>query len=565
MLTHLLISNYAVAERLEIDFQPGMTVITGETGAGKSILLDALALALGDRADSASIREGAERAEIHVEFDLTHQPEVRAWLAEQELDNGEAHCLLRRTLLRDGRSRAYLNGQPVPLTLLRELGHQLIDIQGQHAHQRLLRREVQTALLDGYAMAQAEAEQVAAFCQRWRQVQTQLRAREEENAATLARRELLEFQHTELEAAQPLPGEYAQLEAEQRLLANAESILQLGHQALGALRGDDDGNLLQGLRRLRQLLADWLRQGGTLPILTELVEGAAIQLEEAATLLDRYLDELEVDEARLRAVDERLTTLHRLARKHQVPADELASLLASLDAQLQRLHSVEGETAQLQAELEQIAQGYQTAATALGDKRRQAAPRFAAAVTARLRRLSLPDARFELQLTDSASDLPRPEGQQSVEFLIVTNPGMPPRPLGKVASGGELSRIGLAVQVTAATTVATPTLVFDEVDVGIGGGVAEVVGQALHELAEHGQLLCVTHQPQVAAQADHHLQVVKQVIDGRAATRLVELDREARTQEVARMLGGTQISARALEHARELVARGAQSSRAAES
>ncbi|QIB66278.1 DNA repair protein RecN [Kineobactrum salinum] len=548
MLTHISISQYTVVDTLEMEFRQGMTAITGETGAGKSIMLDALGLCLGDRADPKAIRHGSERAEVSACFELETNPAARAWLAARELDAGN-ECLLRRVVTSEGRSRAYINGTPSTVQDCSELGGLLIDIHSQHAHQSLLRKPVQRAMLDQYAGHQALTRSLEQTASDWlrgsRELEELTGAREEQTA----RAQLLAYQVDELDQLALQPGELEELGRDLKLLANAEDILQGAHQALAICEEQASGtrHALQLIRGDSQLskAADNAR---------ELLESAAIGLEEARTEIQHYIDSVEVDPARLAEVERRLEQVHDIARKHRIKPEELTALQATLQAELEGLTQGGQRIEQLQEQLTGLRAQYQRDAATLGKQRARAAKSLIKKTRDLLDTLAMGECRFEIALQPRSSKAPHPHGAEEVEFLISTNPGAPPQPLAKIASGGELSRISLAIQVVTASDGTLPSMVFDEVDAGIGGAVAEVVGNLLRTLARDTQVLCVTHLPQVASQGHHHLQVSKQSDQQAAYTRMAVLEGEQRTREIARMLGGVKITEQSLAHAREMLA-----------
>ncbi len=566
MLVHLHVENYAIADRIDVEFDRGMTAITGETGAGKSILLDALGLALGDRADASAVRHGCERADIHATFDLGGgndnggaRPTLKAarqWLAERDLLAGD-ECLLRRVITAEGRSRGYINGQPVPQQDLKAIGEFLLDLHSQHAHQSLLKKNQQRTLLDAFAGSAALAEQCTALARRHAERQARLNALSANRDETDARLQLLRYQVEELEQLAPIDGELEQLEQEQKQLANGEQILRNSQQALALCReGEINATTIlhQALRALEEL-------DGKQPALAEaeqLLGSALIQVEEASRELQQHVDGFELDPERLMAVEQRLDAIYDTARKHRVPARELPALQAALQAELDQACGSDHDIETLQAELAQLAADYQRAAGELSAKRKQAAQKLQKQVEKQLQALAMGGCRFSVALTarnsGEESDEPlHPHGLEEVELLVSTNPGTPPQPLGRIASGGELSRISLAIQVVTAQTTATPTLIFDEVDVGIGGATAEVVGNLLRELGSRGQVICVTHQPQVASKGHHHFSVAKNSSKQNVHVALQKLQGEAKIEELARMLGGIQITEQSRAHAREML------------
>ena len=547
MLTQISISNYTIVSSLEMDFTGGMTVITGETGAGKSIMLDALGLCLGDRADPKTVRQGCERAEIVASFDLANIPVAQAWLRERDLHLGD-ECMMRRVVTAEGRSRAYINGSPSTLQDCAALGALLIDIHSQHAHQSLLRKPVQRGLLDAYAghiPLARELEQIASDWLRCRRELDLLAGSRDEHTA---RTQLLSYQVDELDALDLQSDELAQLESEQKRLANAEQILQTAHQALELCESQEGG-----VRQALQLLSSDAHDTGDASNARELLDSAAIQLGEARGEIQHYLDSVEIDPERLALVEKRLEAIYDVARKHKVLPEKLGELHEQLRDELQSLAGGSQRIEALQAEMQDLAERYRKDAGRLSRQRAAAAKKLEKSAAGVLASLAMEQCRLEVALTPREGDNPHPQGAEEIDFLISTNPGTPVQPLGRIASGGELSRISLAIQVVTASAGTVPSMNFDEVDVGIGGAVAEVVGNLLRKLSAKAQVLCVTHLPQVAAQGHQHLQVKK--ISGRKSveTTLSQLSADQKIEEIARMLGGVKITEQTLAHAREML------------
>ena len=549
MLIHLSIQDYAVVQRLEVDLTTGMTCITGETGAGKSIMLDALGLCIGDRADSKAIRPGAARTDIAACFDVSQNTRAQIWLAERDLE-ASGDCILRRTITAEGRSRAYINGSPATLSDCADLGQLLVDIHSQHAHQSLLRRPVQRSLLDTFAGAETLIVEVSETAQRWRVLQEEYSRLAGQTEESDARRALLTYQIAELETVNPLPGELDSLEVRHKLLANAAFIIDSANDINAGCEAQRDQ-----LAKLVQLASDERMTGTGTDNLRELLGSALIQLDEAQSETARFAASVELDPEGLRETEERLSALHDLARKHRVQPEALPELLSSLQAELESLAGGTEQLASLEKALGDTALAWRSHAEALSTQRRKAAAGLAQRVMETLDNLAMTKCTFEIALVPFKEDSPDPRGAEDIEFLITTNPGATPSPLHKVASGGELSRISLALQVVAADTATSPTMVFDEVDVGIGGGVAEVVGDLLHSLGQRSQVLVVTHQPQVAAKGDQHLLVTKTGQDA-VHSELTLLDGESRIEEVGRMLGGAKLTDSTLAHAREMLESG---------
>ncbi|QSP95060.1 DNA repair protein RecN [Marinobacter salinisoli] len=554
MLVQLTVSNYAIAERVELQFKRGMTALTGETGAGKSIVLDALGLAMGGRADAGAVRHGAKRADITASFDVSNIPEASQWLESHELDD-ESDCILRRVISKDGRSRAYINGQPCPLAHLKELGGLLMDIHSQHQHQSLLRKETHRKLLDEFAGAETLADEVHSAWKHWNKSRLRLTERQQNADETEAKLQLLRYQVEELDRLALQDNEQQELEQEQAQLSQADAVLHHSHRA-ALLCTEEDGSaatlVRQALQQLEQLPTEVPALADTIQMLNE----AQIQIGEAGDNLRRFVEDYEADPARLAEVEERLSAIYQMARKHRISPEELPALHQRLSAELEELDGGAGSLEQLEAELDEQRKAYDALATKLTDARERAAVDLDQRIAEELAQLSMPSVQFVTHLNRSADDEPTPCGQQDIEFLVSANPGQPARSLSKVASGGELSRISLAIQVVVAQTSTTPTLVFDEVDVGIGGGTAEVVGRLLRNLGENGQVLCVTHLPQVAAQCHQHLFVSKFTEQDTTFSKIEALDDQGRISEVARMLGGVDMTDQTLAHAKEMVSKG---------
>ncbi len=554
MLRALSLRDFVIVESLEIELAGGFTALTGETGAGQSILVDALGLALGARADAAVIRAGAERADIAAEFDVSAIEPARRWLEANDLDEGGAQCLLRRTIDRAGRSRGFVNGRPATAGQLRELGESLLDIHGQHEHQWLAQREYQRRLLDAFAGAEAEAQAVAERHALWRRAAQARQAREQARESSLREREFLRQEIADLEALGFTPESWADEQAEHRRLAHAQELIAHARAALESADeadGSASASLAQATGHLAQAaevdpaLADALRD----------LESASALAAEAAHQLRRYLQGIEADPARLDALDRRLRAVHDAARRLRVEPVALADALLARRARLEALGGDESLEALL--EREQAAQkSYRETAKELSARRREAARRLAEEVTRRLQGLAMEGGRLAVVLEPLAE--PGAGGLESVEFQVAAHAGQALGPVGKVASGGELSRLALAIQVLMGGRAGIPTLVFDEVDAGIGGRVAEIVGGLLAELSRRQQVLCVTHLPQVAAFARHQLRVAKQAGPRGTLATVEPLDGDGRVDEIARMLGGARITETTRRHAREMLAQSAE-------
>ena len=552
MLVHLSIHNYAIVEHLDLELEAGMSVITGETGAGKSIMLDALGLALGDRADSGAVRPGADKADILASFDVSGIAEARDWLDERDLEQ-DGPCILRRVITAEGRSRAYINGTPCPLGDLKSLGELLIDIHSQHEHQSLLKTDTHRRLLDEFAGASELARQVQLAAQRWRQTRQELERISRSGDEQRARHQLLSYQLEELENLALGENELERLEQEHKNLTNAGSLLGACRQVIDMCSESDAGNVLSALTASLNRLTAFHAQPGALAEAVNLLSSAQIQVEEAVGELNRFIDHFDADPARQQALEERLDAIYTLARKHRVQPNDLGELQQRLLEELEALNADDEAAERLGDELAAYERHYREKAEELSLLRNDAAARLAGAVETEMQRLGMPGGRFSIQLSRSEACEPQHFGLEQVEFLVSANPGQPLKALARVASGGELSRISLAIQVITAQTSRVPTLVFDEVDVGIGGPTAEVVGQLLRRLGERGQVLTVTHLPQVAAQGHHHLFVHKQRGSQETRTAVAKLQESARVEEIARMLGGVDLTEESLAHARKMV------------
>ncbi|AKC87905.1 DNA repair protein RecN [Pseudoxanthomonas suwonensis] len=551
MLTHLALKDFAVVRATELEFGPGMTVISGETGAGKSLLVDALGFLSGLRADSGVVRHGSERAELAAGFDLAGNSFAQGWLRENELDE-DGQCQLRRVIRADGGSRAWINGRPVTLAQLAELASLLVEIHGQHEHQSLLSRASQLALLDGHAGNDAERAAVRAAATAWQALLAE-RERLQAQGDVSDRIGWLEHQLAELEREDLDPEALAALDAAHRRQANAAGLIAACDDALARLGGEDAPSLARQLQQARAALARAAEHEPRLAEADGLLEGASVQIEEALALVGRIRDDLELDPARLDELERRLGRIHDLARKHRLAPVELAAHRDRVAAELATLRGAGERLDRLDGEIAVASQAWQAAAAALSATRRAAGGALAAATTALIAELGMDGGRFLVELEPVEGGRPDPNGAERVEFLVAANAGQPPRPLRKVASGGELSRISLAIEVAALGSDAVPTMVFDEVDSGIGGAVAEIVGRKLRALGASRQVLCVTHLPQVAAQGHAHYRVSKAPVEGITRSAVELLDDAGRERELARMLGGVEVGAEAHAAARRLL------------
>jgi DNA repair protein RecN (Recombination protein N) len=554
MLIHLAIRDFAVVSAAALDFGPGMTVISGETGAGKSLLVDALNFLSGLRADSGMVRHGAERAELTAEFDLHDAPGAAAWLRDQEFDD-DGHCQLRRTLRADGGSRAWINGRPATLGQLGELAERLVEIHGQHEHQALLSKPSQLALLDAYGGHEAQLAAVGGAAQAWSSL---LRERDglSRQGDVGERIGWLEHQLGELQRESLEPESIAELVAAHRRHAHSAALIAACESAFGRLGGEEGPALSRQLQQVRGELARQAEHEPRLGDVDAMLDTAAIQLDEALSLLEQIRADLDLDPAAFDELDRRIARLHDLARKHRVTPETLAGVRDALTLELEALRGA-GERAQtLDIEITAATAAWRNAADVLGAARTEAAAALSQATTALIAELGMGGGRFEIAIEPNdilSASRPDPQGGERVEFLVAANAGQPPRPLRKVASGGELSRISLAIEVAALGLDAVPTMVFDEVDSGIGGAVAEIVGQKLRALGAKRQVLCVTHLPQVAAQGHAHYRVSKAESAGMTQSAVQVLGMKQREEELARMLGGVEVSKEARAAAKRLL------------
>ena len=547
MLRTLSIRDFVIVDHIELEFSHGFSVLTGETGAGKSILIDALSLTMGGRGDASMVREGTGKADICAEFAMT--PSCRDWLTSHDLETEDDMILLRRVIDNAGRSKAWINGVNATAAQLREIGSLLVDIHGQHAHQTLLNNDTQRQLLDSHARLTPEVAMVTTLYKKWHALRQQRTQFEANTQQVLQERERLEWQYNELDKLRVLPDEWQDITNEHSRLSHAASLIEGAQFALHVISESEDPILSQ-LASVNQKLTKLTEFDEALKSVMEMLEPARIHLQEATSFLNDYVSRVELDPERLRAVEERVDILHSTARKYHVNPEQLPELTRKLGTELAQL----GEATDLNSllELEQTAlELYLAAAKKLTSARQSAADMLSTAVTAAMQELSMTGGSFAVALNPVE---PCSYGLEQCEFMVAGHAGVAPRPLAKVASGGELSRLALAISVITSASTATPTLIFDEVDSGIGGGIAEVVGRLLKRLGQDYQVLCVTHLPQVASQANHHFQVSKSSQADSTISHIAVLDTKARIEEIARMLGGLEITATTRKHAKELLA-----------
>ncbi len=553
MLTQLSISNLAVVDEVTVDLLPGFSALTGETGAGKSILVDALALALGDRADSQAVRAGEDRTEVTAWFDLQHRPDLLEWLKNHDLDDGP-ECVVRRIVTSEGRSRGYINGRAVAMQSLRELGQQLVDICGQQAHQSLRHRSVQRKILDQHGDNDGLLTNMEAAFLHWQDLETERHQLQLARDDRVSRLDLLNYQVMELEALNLLDGEIEKLEKELLLLTNRSRIADGLTEALSRLYDDEQTSAQDTMTAAKRAIENLVEFDAHLETAVALLAEAEIQISETAEILRARLTDSEHDPNRQQHVENRLASIQELARKHKVAAADLPALQNQLAAELDDLSGSDQRLAELSAETALAHRQMLADAQALSRARIKAGKSLSDDVTGHLQHLGMPGAAFHISIEALDEDRIGVSGADQLDFMVATNPGQEPGMLTRIASGGELSRISLAIQVVAAGAASVPTLIFDEVDAGVGGAVAEVVGVCLNQLSSNRQVLCVTHLPQVASQADQQLRVSKMTDGTTTRTTVRPLTEDERIEEIARMLGGVEITDRTRAHAREMLA-----------
>ena len=549
MLQSLRLRDFVIVDELELDFGNGFTVLTGETGAGKSILIDALSLLLGERADAGVVRHGAERTDLAAEFRIAGQAELTSLLVDSALEGDGDSLLLRRTIDANGRSRAFINGQSATLAQLKQVGEFLVDIHGQHAHQSLMRADAQRQLLDDFAGKTELARDVRQAYQAWKRAEEKLAEASRFAGEFAAERERLAWQIDELTNLGLAADEWTSLQTEQSRLNHAASLIEGSQGALETL-AEGDVNIQSMLATVQGRIADLARLDPSLRETVDLLAAAEANLDEAVHAVRHYTERVELDPARLTEVERRMDDIYRMARKYRVEPEQLQEKLVGWQARMAELGGTEGLEA-LEANVRALEQAYRQQAGQLSSARTAQAGKLGKAVTAEMQRMAMAGSRFEIALLPIES--PAAFGLEQIEFQVAPHASAPARSLAKVASGGELSRISLALQVVTSQVAAVPTLIFDEVDVGIGGGVAEIVGRLLKQLGQRHQVLCVTHLPQVAASGDHQLQVSKRLVGNDVASRIARLDDKGRIEEIARMLGGVEITDTTRRHAAEML------------
>lgn len=552
MLTHIRIRNFAIIDHLDLDLKDRLTALTGETGAGKSILLGALGLLLGDRADSDSVRAGSSKAEISAEFDISSLPFVQQWLSEKELDS-ESDCLLRRRLGSDGRSRAFINGSPVPLQDMRQLGEMLVDIHGQHEHQSLMKTDMQRQLLDDYASHASLVDEVKSTFSEWRKQKAKLTELSNASQDRNDRLDLLRYQVSELDQLELQDGEAQQLHQEHQLLANADELDEKTAASLQALYEADENSIYTQLSRQARNIESIIATDEKITPVYEMLSDAMVQIEESASLLRDYRDNLNSDPQRFNEIETRLGLIHDLSRKHHVDTDQLIALHQRLTEELEQLDNADENISQLQERVEQLEKQFYQQAEKLSQSRQKTAKKLNREISQSMQTLGMAGGQFEIQI--KAKETPTASGVDQIEYQVSTNTGQPFKALAKTASGGELARISLAIQMITAQQGRIPTLIFDEVDSGVGGGIAEIVGQHLRKLGESRQVFCITHLPQVASQAHYHMQVYKHTDGKETRTEIKPLSEAERVDEISRMLGGLEITKQTIDHAKDMLKR----------
>ncbi len=550
MLSHIHLKNFAIIENLDLELKSGMTALTGETGAGKSILVDAIGLVLGDRADSGVVRHGADKAEITLTIDIEQSSAAQKWLKEQALYEDE-QCILRRIISSAGKSRAWINGSPCNLTMLRQLGEQLVDIHGQHEHQSLMKKDMQRQMLDDYANHQALLDKIAKAYSGWKQLNNKFEMLSNQNSDHQAKLDLLRFQTQELDELQLGEHEAVELDEEYSRLSNAGQLIDLTASSVMQLYDNDEQSIYSNITDILHKLEEASLLDAALKEPLEILQNTQIQIQEASDSLRSYQEAVELDPERLDWVSKRLSTLHDLSRKHQTTPELLFNKWQSLHHALSELDSDEYDLDALQIKLETSQSNYQKIATQLTKSRQKAALKLSKGVASAMTELGMEGGKFIIENTINKSL--SAHGQDNIEFQVSANPGQPPKALIKVASGGELSRISLAIQMIAAQGLTLPALIFDEVDSGIGGGIAEIVGKQLRTLGDKRQVLCVTHLPQVASQAHNHYKVTKIKGKKTTSTGMLVLNEEQRITEIARMMGGIEITDSTLNLAKEML------------
>jgi len=552
MLNHIRIRNFAIIDHLDLEFDQGLTALTGETGAGKSILLGALGLLLGDRADSDNVRDGSSKSEISAEFNISQLEHITHWLEQKELDS-ETDCLLRRRLSSDGRSRAFINGTPVPLQDMRELGEMLVDIHGQHEHQSLMKPQMQRQLLDDYANHKKSLTELKTVFQQWNKTNTEYNQLKNASDDRNDRIDLLRYQVQELDALALTDGEYQNLTEEHQRLANSDHLMETSQTALQVLYEAEEGSVYSQLSQQASQIESLSETDHQLSPANNMLNEAMIQVEETASHLRDYLSQLESNPQRFQELDSRIALIHDLSRKHHVEPEKLIEIHQQLTDELNNLDHADENLLGLEKQSKQLQEKYLSLATQLSKSRKKTAKALNKQITEAMQTLGMQGGVFEINVNENKSSTFSATGLDEIEFTVSANPGQSCKALAKVASGGELARISLAIQMITAQQGRIPTLIFDEVDSGVGGGIAEIVGRHLRTLGDSRQVFCVTHLPQVASQAHHHMQVQKQTDQKETITQINSLSKKQRIEEISRMLGGVEITKQTRAHAEEML------------
>lgn len=550
MLTQLKVLQYAIVDEMELELTPGLSIISGETGAGKSVLIDALNLSLGGRTDLKAIRQHADRAEVFAHFDCKNNPKALAWLKERDLDPSEG-CLLRRTLSREGRSRAYINGLPCTAQELKTLGRLLVNIHGQHEHQHLLQKDTQRELLDQYGALTSLCAEVGTHHQHWQHSQEQLTRLQSNADEQQARADLLNYQLNEISSLNLAEGEMEQLEAEHKRISQQDQLKSTCHQVLHNLSENEQSNGLKSAYQSLALLDAPAEHHPQLASAKELIAQAGILMEESISEISHFQETLNISAEEVNALEERLSACMQIAQKHRVKANQLYALQQTLSQELAQIGSLDQRLQALEEEVSNHHEKYMAHANQLTQKRKKTAKKLNRLISEKISLLGMPGGKLDIQITPRTT--PHRQGLEQIEFYVSTNPGQPLQPMNKIVSGGELSRISLAIQVILAEKADIPTLFFDEVDVGVGGAIAEMIGKTLRHLGNKAQIICVTHLPQVAAQGHQHFLVKKQQTQNSTTTAFTALDKKQRITEIARMLGGLELTNQTVAHAREML------------
>jgi len=552
MLKSIFIKNFAIIDEIELDFHNGMSVLTGETGAGKSIIIDALNLTLGNRADRSVARIENENVEVVATIDASSSAEATTWLKEHGLDDGE-ECVLRRVISKDGKSKAYINNSPSSVTALRNLGNLFIDVYGQHEHQSLMRVDMQRQLLDGYAGNNKHIEKLATDFRLWQSLKNQLQSAETNQADTRAKLDLLRYQYQELEELNLQANEYDEINEKFTLLNNSKDLNENSMRISQQLAGDNENSIYDSLSSLINDAEKYAAIDNDLNEPLEALRSIHIQTKEVASSLRNYSENISSNPQELQLLEDRITAIEEISRKHKIKPNKLVTMHASIKEELNHIESVHDDPEKIKAAMQEAEQQYRTAAKKISSARKKAANELNAKITESMQTLGMQGGRFHINVEPKKTPELSLNGLDEIQFLVNTNPGQSLRALNKVASGGELSRLSLAIQMATSNNLKIPTLIFDEVDTGVGGATAEIVGKHLRKLSNNAQVFCVTHLPQVAAQSHHHYKVNKFEKNESIATSISHLAEDERIKELARMLGGVELTKNTQEHAKEML------------